>query len=192
MVDGPSRPRIRTYRIALHCGHWSGHVGRERSIKHPICVHETGVDPGAVNRARYIMTPMVAPSKRVPSLKGKPSPRLRSDPPAPPKAFLRFYHSDALRKKTLSLLSTLEQAQNATMHHEALSDLVVELTKSGMDYYFIKPLKLAKPGFIVERSASLGLAGVQQVMGSVIRQMIGRMDSPQLISVCGSIRQLML
>jgi hypothetical protein len=44
----------------------------------------------------------------------------------------------------------------------------------------------------VEQSASLGLAGVQQVMGSVVRQIIGRMDSPQLISVCGTIRQLML
>ncbi len=61
-----------------------------------------------------------------------------------------------------------------------------------MDYYFMKPLKLAKPGFIVEQSANLGLAGVQQVMGSVIRQIVGRMDGPQLISVCGSIRHLML
>jgi hypothetical protein len=30
------------------------------------------------------------------------------------------------------------------------------------------------------------------VMGSVIRNIIGRMDGPQLLSVCGSIRQLML
>jgi hypothetical protein len=36
------------------------------------------------------------------------------------------------------------------------------------------------------------MAGVQQVMGSVIRKIIGRMDSAQLLSVCGSIRQLML
>ncbi len=107
-------------------------------------------------------------------------------------AFLRFYHSAALRKKTLSLLSTLEQAQNAAMHREALADLVLELTNSGMDCYFMKPLRLAKPGLLVEQSANLGMAGVQQVMGSVVRQIIGRMDGPQLISVCGSIRQLML
>jgi hypothetical protein len=61
-----------------------------------------------------------------------------------------------------------------------------------MDYYFMKPLKLAKVGFIVQQSANLGLAGAQQVMGSVIRNIIGRMDQPQLLSVCGSIRQLML
>ena len=33
---------------------------------------------------------------------------------------------------------------------------------------------------------------VQQVMGSVVRQIIGRMDGPQLNSVCVSIRLLML
>jgi len=138
------------------------------------------------------MTHMATPPKRVPSSKVKPSPKLPSAPSAPSQPFLRFYHSEALRKKTLSLLSTVEQAEDATSHRDALSKLVVELTSSGMDYYFMKPLKRAKPGFIVEQSATFGLAGVQQVMGSVIRQIIGRMDGPQLISVCGSIRHLML
>jgi hypothetical protein len=64
----------------------------------------------------------------------------------------------------------------------------VELTNSGMDYYFMKPLKLAKAGFIVQQSANMGMAGTQQVMGSVIRNIIGSMDAPQLLSVCGSIR----
>jgi hypothetical protein len=113
-------------------------------------------------------------------------------PGAASKPFLRFYHSEALRKKTSSLLSAIERAQDATTHRDALSDLVVELTNSGMDYYFLRPLKLAKAGFLIEQSASLGLAGVRQVMGSVIRQIIGRMDSPQLLSVGSSIRQLML
>ncbi|MCF8199507.1 MAG: hypothetical protein K9J42_12125 [Sulfuritalea sp.] len=108
------------------------------------------------------------------------------------KPFIRFYHSEGLRKKTLALLDTIEQSEDATTHRDALSDLVVELTNSGMDYFFMKPLKLAKPGFLVEQSANLGLAGVQQVMGSVVRKIIARMNSPQLLSVCGSIRQLML
>jgi hypothetical protein len=36
-----------------------------------------------------------------------------------------------------------------------------------------------------------GLAGAQQVMGSVIRSIIGRMDGPRLPSMSASIRQLM-
>jgi hypothetical protein len=139
------------------------------------------------------MASMTTPSKRAHPLKRKPSPKLSLASSAPlSKPFLRFYHSEMLRRKTLSLLGTVEQAQDATAHRDDLSNLVVELTTAGMDYYFMKQLKLAKPGFIVEQAASLGMAGVQQVMGSVIRQIIGRMDSPQLLSVCGSIRQLTL
>jgi hypothetical protein len=89
------------------------------------------------------------------------------------------------------LLDAIEQAADATAHRDELSDLVVELSNAGMDYFFIKQLKLARPGFIVEQSAKLGMAGVQQVMGSVIRKIIGRMDDAQLLSVCGSIRQFM-
>jgi len=107
------------------------------------------------------------------------------------KPFLRFHHSEALRKKTLAVIVDVEQAEDPASHRDALADLVVELTDSGLDYFFIKQLKLARPGFLVEQSASLGMVGTQRVMGTVIRQVIARMDGPQLLSVCGSIRQLM-
>lgn len=90
------------------------------------------------------------------------------------------------------MLDTIEQAEDASAYREALSNLVMELTKSGMDAYFMQPLRLTKPGLLVEQSANLGLMGVQQVMGSVVSQIIGRMNSAQLLSVCGSIRQFML
>ncbi|MCC7326019.1 MAG: hypothetical protein IT521_04355 [Burkholderiales bacterium] len=138
------------------------------------------------------MTLMASTSKRSPPATGRPSSNRASKPSVPVEPYLRFHHSTALRKKTLTLLTALEQAEDATTHRDALAQLVIELTSNGMDYYFMKPLKRAKPGFVVEQSANLGLAGVQQVMGSVVRQIIGRMNGPQLVSVCGSIRQLML
>jgi hypothetical protein len=107
------------------------------------------------------------------------------------KPFLRFHHSAPLRRKTLSLVEALEQAENPVAHGDALADLVVELTNAGLDAYFMQPLKLAKPGFVVEQSASLGMVGVQRVLGTVIRRVIGRMDGTQLLSVCGSIGQFM-
>ena len=107
------------------------------------------------------------------------------------KPFLRFYHSEALRAKTLAVLTTIEKAKDGKQHRDALADIVVELTDSGLEYYFMRPLKLAKAGFITEQSANLGLGAVKRVFGSVIRNIIGRMDSPQLLSVCGSIRELM-
>ena len=136
---------------------------------------------------------MATASKRKPPLKGERSSAPPLEPPAPPSApFLRFYHSEALRKRTLSVLNTLEQAPDASKHRDALANIVVELANSGLDYYFMGPLKLAKPGFVVEQSAKLGMMGVRQVMAPVIRQIVGRMNGPQLLSVCGSIRQFMV
>lgn len=134
-----------------------------------------------------------SPAKRTralaPSRKSPESSVKSSEPSAKP--FLRFYHSVELRVKTLCVLDAIEQAEDATAHRDDLVEVTLELMDSALDYYFLKPLKLTKAGFITEQSAKLGLAGTQQVMGSVIRNIIGRMDAEQLLSVCASIRRLM-
>ena len=107
------------------------------------------------------------------------------------KPFLRFHHSHELRAKTLEVLETIENAEKPTTHSGRLTDLILELTDSGMDQYFLQSLKATKANFVVQQSAALGLSGVQKVMGTVIRNMVGRMDDRQLLSVCGSIRQFM-
>ena len=120
-----------------------------------------------------------------------PTPR-RAAPAKPAQPFLRFYHSADLRKKTLAVLALIEGAPDATAHRGALADIAIELMKSGFDGYFLAPLKKAKAGFLIEQSANVGLMGAQQVIGSVTRNIIGRMDAPQLLSVCGSIRAFMV
>ncbi len=105
--------------------------------------------------------------------------------------FLRFYHSPGLRSKTLALLTTIEEAPDPTRHRGALSDMVMELTDSGLEYYFLRALDLAKAGFVVKQSASLGMTGVKRVMGPVVHNIIGRLDKQQMVVVCGHIRQLM-
>ena len=130
-------------------------------------------------------TRKAAPKRKSPA-KASPAP---SDSPSSP--FLRFHHSEALRKKTLSVLASVEKARDASEHRDDLADLVVELTKCGLEAYFMAPLKASGAGFIVQQSASLGLAGAMQIMGSAIRTVVGRMDAPQLLSVSGSIRQFM-
>ena len=139
------------------------------------------------------MAGMATASKRKTPSKGKPPPKRASKPAArPSRPFLRFYHSAELRKRTLSVLDRIERAQDATVHRDDLAEVVVELTNDGLDFYFMRPLRLAEAGFVLEQSANVGMKGVQQVMASVVRQIVGRMESPQLLSVCGSIRQFML
>jgi hypothetical protein len=130
---------------------------------------------------------MAAPPKPKPSTRPAKPPGL----PADARPFLRFHHSAELRAKTLAVLASVEQAEDPADHRDALAEVVVELTNKGLDGFFMQPLKTAKAGFLLQQSANLGMAGAQQVMGSVIRNIIGRMEGPQLLSVCGSIRGFM-
>jgi len=120
-------------------------------------------------------------------------PARRVDAPSKPAArpFVRFYHSEELHERTIALLTRLESARDPTVHRGALADIAIEFTNSGLHYYFVKPLKVARAGFILEQSASIGMAGVQQVLAPVIRNIIGRMDGAQLLSVGQSFRQFM-
>jgi hypothetical protein len=105
--------------------------------------------------------------------------------------FVRVYHSEELHEKTVLVLMTLERARDPATHRDALADLAVELINNGLHYCFVKPLKDAKAGFILEQSASIGMAGAQQALAIVIRNIIGRMNGPQLLSVAKSLREFM-
>lgn len=107
------------------------------------------------------------------------------------KPFMRFHHSHELRVKTLEVLVTIESAEKATDYSGELTELILELTDTGMDQYFLQPLRATKANFVVQQSATLGLAGVQKVTGTVVRNVLGRMDDRQLLSVCTSIRRFM-
>ena len=120
----------------------------------------------------------------------KSKPKSATKPAAKP--FLRFFHSAPLRAKTLKVLETVEGADKPAEHSGRLTDLILELTDAGMDQFFLQSLKATEANFVVQQSASLGWSGVQKVMGTVIRNIIGRMDDKQLLSVCGSIRQFMV
>jgi hypothetical protein len=133
--------------------------------------------PASPKQAR---APAKSPAKSV-----KAAPKPSSQP------YLRFYHSKALRTRTLAVLNKLEKAKDPTEHREALAGIVEELTDSGMDYYFLRPLKLADVGFFVEQSANLGMSATTRLLGSVIHGIIGRMDTPQLLVVSNYIRELM-
>jgi len=118
-------------------------------------------------------------------------PPTRRSKRAAARPFFRFYHSDALRDKTVAVLSAIEKAEDGTKHRPALADIVVELTSAGMNYFYLEPLRLAKAGFLVEQSAGLGISASNSMMAPVIRTIINRMDHAQLVAVCKYIRLLM-
>jgi len=104
---------------------------------------------------------------------------------------LRFYHSEELRTETLDLLARLDASEDPTRLVRELSDLVGRLTSSGLDYYFMLPLREARAGFMVERSAALGVASALRVMEPLLRGVLGRLNAEQLRVVGRHMREMM-
>lgn len=104
--------------------------------------------------------------------------------------FVQVHFAAALHKKVVAVLVQVEASEDATQHRDALAKVVIELLSAGLDYCFMQPLKQAQPGFLVQQSAGLGMAGAVQVQGTVIRNIISRMDHTQMLSVCISLRQM--
>jgi hypothetical protein len=90
----------------------------------------------------------------------------------------------------LSVLTAIEESDDPEEHRSALADLVAELTESGMDYYYLRALRLADVGYVAQQSARLGMSGAVKMIGSVSRRFIMRMDKNQLLSVSAHIRSL--
>jgi hypothetical protein len=131
---------------------------------------------------------MATPSK---AREGAPVKRSAPAPAPVTGASLRFELSKELQRRTVEVLGAIEEAGDPVELRDELAAVVVALMERGLDGYFMEPLQEAKAGFIAQQSAKLGLSGAQQVMGSVIRKVIGRMDGPQILSVCASIRRFM-
>ena len=107
------------------------------------------------------------------------------------KPSLRFFHSAALRTRTTKVLAAIDRDQDATQHAGALSSVVVDLTESGFNYYFLKPLQQAKVGFVSRQTANLGMAGALRMMSPVIRSILAGANTTQLRAIAGHIRHLM-
>jgi len=142
--------------------------------------------------ARKTARPATHPAAKVPAkAHAKPTAGVkRTAAPATTEPYLRFYYPKALRAKTQAMLAALEAAPGDVKHRDAVADLVAEFTEVGMDYYYLKALRLAQVGFVAEQSARLGMSGAAKIISSVCRKFIMRMDKEQLLIVARHIREL--
>ncbi|MBK7661891.1 MAG: hypothetical protein IPJ28_23460 [Betaproteobacteria bacterium] len=114
----------------------------------------------------------------------------RSSRKKPPASF-RFYVSPELQDRLEAVLARIEGDKDATRHHAEFSETLVTLVAEGLDYYFLRTVKAARAGFLLEQTAALGIASVQKVMGPVVPKIAGRLDHDQLRSVAATMRELM-
>ena len=107
------------------------------------------------------------------------------------KTSLRFPLPPALRTRMLKILAKIDGDADPTKHTDDLCALVLTLTETGMDHYFLKAVADAKLGFVARQTAGLGVAGAMRVMAPIVRSVLGGADAAQLRGVSKHIHGLM-
>jgi hypothetical protein len=154
---------------------------------------KTAAKPAAKKTEKpAVKAPAAAPAKVSTKTGGATKAAVPAKSPAASQPSMRFFHSKELRAKTHAVLDALEAMPTHPKHGDAMASLVQELIEAGMEYYFLRAVKLAKLGFVVEQSAKLGMSGAVTLISSVSRKFIVRMDQTQLLVVSTHIRELTL
>jgi hypothetical protein len=86
---------------------------------------------------------------------------------------------------------TQSPALSTASYLVALADLIVELVQHGFDFYFSEPLRQADAGFVINKTADVGLSATQKMMAPVIRNVIAKLDDEQLRTICVFMQQIM-
>lgn len=104
---------------------------------------------------------------------------------------IRFHLSETLHAETLEAVETIAADAKPREYSIALGDMVVELTQAGLNYYFGQALRQADAGFVITKTADVGLAATLKVMAPVIRNIIGQLNDQQIREVCNFMRNIM-
>jgi hypothetical protein len=96
---------------------------------------------------------------------------------------LSFPLSEELRQQTVETLAKLRESSDRRQHIPLLSDLISELTETGLEYFFVHSLKQAGVGLIGVSTAKLGIASTSKGIPVVINRLVGLMSNDQLLAV---------
>ena len=105
--------------------------------------------------------------------------------------FIRFHLTEELHAQALDAAKTIAADPKPSEYSQALADLIVDLTQHGFDFYFSEPLRQAEAGFVINKTADVGLSATQKMMAPVIRNVIAKLDDEQLRTNCIFMQQIM-
>ena len=99
------------------------------------------------------------------------------------RAFFAFELSPELLARTEAIIDKLRSAEDRRARLQELIAVVLELTETGLDAYYLKPLELAEVGFASRSAAKVGVAAAGKGIPVIVRKVLGKMSDEQLLTV---------
>lgn len=98
---------------------------------------------------------------------------------------------DELRTKALYTVSELRSRGKADKDAiEELFQLIVELTESGLDFFFLEPLRRLNAGSMMMGMAKVGISSMLKGSKMVVHKVLKKLDERSLVSILDFIEEI--
>ncbi|SFM75668.1 hypothetical protein [Marinobacter zhejiangensis] len=98
---------------------------------------------------------------------------------------------DELRTKALYTVGELRSRGKADKDAvEKLYQLIVELTESGLDFFFLEPLRRLNAGNMMMGMAKVGISSMLKGSKMVVHKVLKKLDERSLISILDFIEEI--
>ena len=87
---------------------------------------------------------------------------------------------DELAERTLEYVTTARQAERPREHRKAGIELIHELTKAGLDGFFLDSARELGFGTVALGAVRLGLSTASRGIAVVVRRFVGKFDDGQM------------
>ena len=85
-----------------------------------------------------------------------------------------------LERRIREVLESIRQAEDKTAHAREVAEIVVEMTRTGLDYYYLLPLEQARVGFVDLNAARVGIASAGRSLPLIVNRILRNLSSDQL------------
>ena len=99
------------------------------------------------------------------------------------KSYLAFPVPEDLRSRTEDVIAAIRKSSAPKELSDDLAEVVVELTRTGLESYFIAPLKRAKVNAVALGSAKVTVATAGKSLPLLVRRVAGMLSGRQIIEI---------
>ena len=94
-----------------------------------------------------------------------------------------FDISPALRRRCEEVIVAVREAEDRGEHLAELTEVVVAMTDTGLDFYFLHPLERIGAGRMARGTAQVGVAAARRGLPTVVRRVLATLSDDQLLEL---------
>ena len=103
-----------------------------------------------------------------------------------------FTISPDLRRRIEAVVAAIREADEPRGHLGDLTETVVEMTDTGLDFYFLHPLERIGAGRMARGTAKVGVAAARRGLPTVVRRVLATLSDDQLLDLVDYIDEILV